>query len=125
MTGVDFSTDSFLSNESLKMASLVPKNKPLLNYADQAPAPQKDFCQILVTHEQVLWVYTYQQVASSTVNSLLKNTHYRPPVRLDLHATRGRGHEMLIYLRLVVSFTKALRLIQGLVLQRALDLAWT
>ena len=37
----------------LKMASLIPENGVIYNYADTAPPPSKDYCQILVTWDQV------------------------------------------------------------------------
>ena len=35
------------------MASLIPKNGVIFNHADTAPAPSKDYCQILVTVDKV------------------------------------------------------------------------
>ena len=41
------------NQESGKMASLIPKNGILFNHADLAPAPSKDYCQVVVTLEEV------------------------------------------------------------------------
>ena len=38
------------------MAALIPKDGTLLNYADQAPSPQKDYCQILVKKDKVCFI---------------------------------------------------------------------
>lgn len=40
-----------LQNE--KMASLIPENGVIFNCADTAPPPSKDYCQVIVTWDQV------------------------------------------------------------------------
>ena len=37
----------------LEMASLIPKSGVIFNYANNAPAPCKDYCQIIVSFDKV------------------------------------------------------------------------
>ncbi len=50
--GVEYSNE-----QSDKMASLLPKDGTLFNFAELAPSPSKDYCQVMVTTNQVHRLY--------------------------------------------------------------------
>ena len=44
---------AYSNEDSVNMATIIPPSGIIFNYADVAPAPCKDYCQIMVTTKQV------------------------------------------------------------------------
>lgn len=83
------------------MASLIPKNGTLLNYADQAPSPQKDFCQLIVKTDKVTfrwWKITMRKNAVSHPGQILDSYEdFEQDERCRNEILRVFGKNMLDY----------------------------
>ncbi|ELT97998.1 hypothetical protein CAPTEDRAFT_130358 [Capitella teleta] len=88
------------------MASLLPKSGNLFNCAEVAPAPSKDYCQVLVTKDQVIfrrWPVTLRKSDKVTPGET-KDTYddFEHDDRLQSEIRRVFGTHTLEYIRLLV-----------------------
>lgn len=57
LTGKVSSMELAAGKESSQFARWLDREGNLFEYSGQAPSPSKDFCQIVVTHDQVEFIY--------------------------------------------------------------------